>query len=137
MTPDEIAQLRSLFRKWLNDDQLGPEGPTTGGGGPTFAAAPGYVQEAIRRHWPADLWEEAAMIARCESGWRADAHNPRGEDSRGLFQINVGPGAHPELAAVDLYDPDVNARHAYQIYKAAGSWRPWWNCAGMLGLRRQ
>ena len=42
-----------------------------------------------------------------ESRLRPGAHNPRGEDSRGLFQINVR--AHPHLASVNLYDPEVNA----------------------------
>lgn len=45
--------------------------------------------------------------AHTESRLRPGAHNPKGEDSRGLFQVNVR--AHPHLAQVNLYDPQTNA----------------------------
>lgn len=41
-----------------------------------------------------------------ESKLRPGAHNPRGEDSRGLFQINVR--AHPQWQSLNLYDPRKN-----------------------------
>ena len=41
-----------------------------------------------------------------ESRLRPGAHNPKGEDSRGLFQINVR--AHPQWKSLDLYDPYKN-----------------------------
>lgn len=41
-----------------------------------------------------------------ESRLRWRAHNPKGEDSRGLFQINLR--AHPYWRGVDLYDPAKN-----------------------------
>lgn len=46
-------------------------------------------------------------IARQESGLDPNSHNTSGEDSRGLFQINLN--AHPEYATYDLFDPVVNA----------------------------
>jgi len=46
------------------------------------------------------------------------------EDSRGLWQINVL--AHPWAAASNLYDPQVNAAAAYQVYHDAGKkFTPW------------
>lgn len=41
-----------------------------------------------------------------ESRLRPGAHNPKGEDSRGLFQINVR--AHPQWKNKRLYDAHVN-----------------------------
>ena len=55
-------------------------------------------------------------VALAESGGNANAHNPRGEDSRGLFQINIGPGANTDLAGMDLYDPYENAKAAKIVY---------------------
>ena len=48
------------------------------------------------------LWVNAWHESRLKPG----AHNPRGEDSRGLFQVNVR--AHPYWANVNLYDPAKN-----------------------------
>ena len=41
-----------------------------------------------------------------ESRLRTHARNPKGEDSRGLFQINVR--AHPYWKKIDLYNPTKN-----------------------------
>lgn len=48
------------------------------------------------------LWVNAWQ----ESRFKAGAHNPKGEDSRGLFQINVR--AHPQWKNIDLYNPYKN-----------------------------
>ena len=60
-------------------------------------------------------------IALAESGGTAGAHNPRGEDSRGLWQINVA--AHPTCAGDDLYDPLDNARAAFEVSRRAATSR--------------
>ncbi|MEO3815972.1 transglycosylase SLT domain-containing protein [Plantactinospora sp. B24E8] len=70
--------------------------------------------------------ESATMtaIALAESGGNSRAHNPYGEDSRGLWQINAR--AHPELARrYDLYDPLQNARAAYEVSRHGGDVSPW------------
>lgn len=69
-----------------------------------------------------------------ESGGNPNAHNTAGEDSRGLFQLNVGPGAHTAWADKALYDPLTNARYALLLWQAAEDWRDWWEAAGILGL---
>lgn len=48
------------------------------------------------------LWVNAWQESRLKAG----AHNPKGEDSRGLFQVNVR--AHPQWKDVDLYNPYKN-----------------------------
>ena len=59
--------------------------------------------------------EAATMtaIALAESGGETGAHNAVGEDSQGLWQINVA--AHPSLQGVDLSDPLANAKAAFDV----------------------
>jgi lysozyme-like protein/replisome organiser protein len=65
----------------------------------------------------------AVAIGRCESGLRADAigHNANSID-QGIFQINSVHAA--KYAGEDIFNPDVNIRVAYQIFKASG-WGAW------------
>ena len=77
----------------------------------------------------ADL-DTAVAIALAESAGNASAMGdqslaPTNGPSYGLWQINVGSKAHPELAGANLYDPQTNANAAYAIYSAAGGFRPW------------
>lgn len=55
-------------------------------------------------------------IMQKESGGNPNAHSPGNEDSRGLFQINLG--AHPEYKSLNLYDPVVNATVAARDFIA-------------------
>ena len=48
-----------------------------------------------------------------------------GENSFGLWQINIGPGANPQYAGVDLFDPINNARAAVAISRNGSDWSPW------------
>ena len=56
-----------------------------------------------------------ALVANAwvESRLRPGARNPVGEDSRGLFQVNLR--AHPKLSDVDLYNPKVNTAAILQM----------------------
>lgn len=81
-------------------------------------------------YWPFEQRYNAWLVANCESGWWTGAHADVGEDSRGVFQLNVL--AHPELAAWNLYDPQINAYFAYQLWQQQG-WSPW-TCAAILGI---
>ena len=83
-------------------------------------------------YWPFREIDNAVDVAQLESGWSTAAHNQDGEDSRGLWQINVR--AHPNYAGMNLFDPQVNAWCAYQIWLDAGGWRPWLNAARKLKL---
>jgi hypothetical protein len=64
----------------------------------------------------------ATAVAMAESDGNPQAYNPEG--SYGLWQIYLTD--HPEFANWNLYDPQTNARAAYQVYaKAGGRFTPW------------
>lgn len=79
--------------------------------------------------------EAATMtaIALAESGGETGAHNALGEDSRGLWQINVA--AHPSLQGVDLSDPLANARAAFDVSGGGADISPWTVTHGGAGAR--
>jgi cell wall-associated NlpC family hydrolase len=63
-------------------------------------------------------------IALAESGGNSRSHNPVGEDSKGLWQINARE--HPALAQkYDLFDPVQNARAAYEVSRHGTDVSPW------------
>ena len=76
--------------------------------------------------------DNAVRICRCESSFDTEAHNTRGEDSRGLMQINLD--AHPEYSNLDLFDPTINTVIAYKVYKESGYSFRAWTCATILGI---
>jgi hypothetical protein len=77
----------------------------------------------------------AYAIAMAESGGRAGAHNGNagtGDNSYGLFQINMLGGMGPErrkrygLSSNEaLYDALTNARVAYKMSNGGKNWGPW------------
>ena len=90
-----------------------------------------YAQASL--YWPLEEIDNAVNVAYLESGFNTGAWNQSGEDSRGLWQINVASGAHPELQPANLFDPNLNAYHAHRIWLVAG-WRAWLNSARQLGI---
>lgn len=62
-------------------------------------------------------------IALAESGGRSGAHNSSGEDSRGLWQINVN--AHRSMTGRDLSDPLENAKAAFEVSRQGRDISPW------------
>lgn len=78
--------------------------------------------------------DAALKICYCESGFNTNAHNTNGEDSRGLMQINVD--AHPEYKNLNLFDPQINANCAYEIFTQSGKNFKAWSCAKSLGLEK-
>jgi hypothetical protein len=89
--------------------------------------------------------DEAVAIARAESGFRTNAEGDKElakksnlwDYSIGLMQIRAydDPNKDPKRDSRRLYDPNFNARSAYQIYKASGDWRAWYNSATKLGFK--
>ncbi len=63
-------------------------------------------------------------IAMAESGGNTDAHNPSGEDSWGLWQINIAPDVRGNPWG-DLTDPANAARAAYEVSRQGTDMRPW------------
>lgn len=105
---------------------------------PSFALTPlsnaEQVALAVIRYFPRDQWGNALNVFRLESGYDPNAHNTNGEDSRGIAQINVAPGANPQYADADLFDIETNVAIASQIYAQWGNWGAWFNSAVALGL---
>lgn len=80
-------------------------------------------------YWPSPEVARALEVSRCESGLNTGAWAYMGEDSRGLWQLNLR--AHPQFAAWNLFDPQINAYFAYHLWATQG-WGPW-TCAHTLG----
>ncbi|RSM35350.1 hypothetical protein DMA12_44690 [Amycolatopsis balhimycina DSM 5908] len=72
-------------------------------------------------------------VALAESGGNSGAHNPHGEDSRGLWQINVR--SHATLGQGNLYDPLTNAKAAYAVSHGGADVSPWTTTHGGLSAR--
>lgn len=66
--------------------------------------------------------DTAVKIATPESGRETTAHNPNGEDSRGLWQINLD--AHRNVWG-DLFDPVTNARAMCDVSGGGSNFTPW------------
>ena len=65
-------------------------------------------------------------ISLAESGGEMNANNITGEDSQGLWQINMRAHRAKIPEGQDPYDPAVNAYLAYTVYQeAGGSISPW------------
>lgn len=78
--------------------------------------------------------EAALKICYCESNFNKDAHNTSGEDSRGLMQINVSDNANPQFKHLNLFDPQINANVAFEIFTMYGKNFNAWTCARTLKL---
>lgn len=89
----------------------------------------GYAYAAGLRN-PAKL-AMAVAIAEAESGGNPNVHNTKGlDDSYGLWQINLHPGAHTtgELGISSpsaLFDPVTNAKAMVKISHSGANWGPW------------
>lgn len=100
---------------------------------------PRYSAEQIygfarRAGFSADEAATMTAIALAESNGNSQAHNPVGEDSRGLWQINAR--AHPDLARrFNLYDPLQNAQAAFAVAQGGSDVSPWTVTHGGLGAR--
>jgi cell wall-associated NlpC family hydrolase len=62
-------------------------------------------------------------VALAESRGNSTAHNPVGENSQGLWQINRM--AHAQFASMDLYDPVQNAKAAFLVSHGGDDISPW------------
>ena len=85
-----------------------------------FARAAGFT---------ADQATTMTAVALAESGGNVDAHATHGEDSRGLWQINMNAHAST-FGSVDLYDPIANAKAAYVVSNHGQDISPWTTTPG-------
>lgn len=80
---------------------------------------------ALRAGFAPDQAVTFTAIALAESGGDPSAHATVGEDSRGLWQINVSSKVRPNKWGDDLFDPLTNARAAYEVSNGGRIIRPW------------
>lgn len=129
----------------------GGEGVTKSPGSPgSGKLTPGQIAwVAAGTGWTKEQRVIAVAIALAESGGDLDVHGPqsRGADAIGLWQINMyGDIGLARIATFglskeeDLYDPFINARVAYGVYKSQG-WKAWTTYTngrykGYLGIAR-
>lgn len=88
----------------------------------------------VTKYW-GDLADVGLAIISFEApSGDPNAHNTSGEDSRGLFQINVAPGAHPQWANVNLFDPETNIKYATLVWNGQGptAWSVWSRVRALL-----
>lgn len=117
----------------------------------TIDDAPAEIADPIREFWPQSEWDNAARIAKLESGWRWDAEYdstspdaPCGtllgtengvpitaEHSIGYFQINVCN--FPVWNPAHFFNARQNAGTAHALWAERG-WEPWYFSAKALGL---
>jgi len=118
--------------------------------------APQELVVVIQEFWPEEEWENAAAVARLESGWDAfavadttDAAHPCGsflrtvdgvritaEKSVGYFQINVC-NLPSDWEWARLYNARHNAGTAHLLWENAGrKWTPWYFSARKLNIPR-
>lgn len=88
----------------------------------------------VAKYFPADQVEMALAVVQLESHGNPGALNDRGEYSRGLFQVNTGPGANTDLASWNLYDPETNVRAARLVWDRARGWSPWSTASAAASL---
>jgi hypothetical protein len=127
-TGDQGAGLLGVTSMWPGGTPSNPAGMAVTGAelpaGVTTLNATQIAQVAYAAGFRGEDLSIMVAIAMGESGGNIRAHNPKGEDSRGLWQINVaahgGRFGDPE----NLYDPMVNAQAAFALYQERG-FRPW------------
>jgi hypothetical protein len=115
-------------------------------------SAPAELADLIREFWPEAEWNNAADIARLESGWSAFAENDTtspltpcdhvidvrdgvrimAERSIGWFQINAC-GLPADWNGNLLFNSRHNVGTAHDMWSHRG-WDPWYFSAKKLGL---
>ncbi len=94
---------------------VGRSSPVTAGGGAVNAA-----NAAFSAGFRGVSLIVAIAVAGAESNYNATSVSPTGD--YGLWQINKA--AHPQMMT-NVFDPNQNARYAYQISAAGTNWGAW------------
>lgn len=90
-----------------------------------FAPAVEQWRGLVTRYFGTANADLALAIINFESHGDPSSHNTKGEDSRGLMQINVGPGANTDLSGLNLFDPETNIKAAAQTILPRQGWGAW------------
>lgn len=108
-----------------------PPSPTGGSGGFSMDELTDMVYQAGWRGQDVPLMVSTIMR---ESGGSPGALNDKGEYSRGLLQINTGPGANTQYADRNLMDPTENLRTGFEMFQNSG-YQPWYGYSTNLPPR--
>lgn len=91
--------------------------------GPLTNGVKTAARAAVGAGWDSEDAVTAVAIAGAESGYNREAANSQ-STARGMWQIMLSYH-QPKFEGADWRDPYANARVAYQIWKARGSWVDW------------
>lgn len=93
----------------------------------TYWRDPENVKALIRSAFPEDS-STAIAIAKCESGLKPHAYNPKntnGTTDGGLWQINSVHDKTLERMGLDKFDPEDATKFARYLYETNGGWGDW------------
>jgi hypothetical protein len=88
----------------------------------TMAQAQSVLRQA---GFPESEIVDMGAIGKAESSLCPTAYNPNGENSIGVWQINMNAHGTRFGTREQLFDPLTNARAALAVYKEAHGKRPW------------
>lgn len=71
----------------------------------------------VKSPWPKEFYSAVKRVAFCESSWVPHAKGPTGD--YGLMQIRMSNHAEKVGTTADLYDPLMNLRVAYAVFREA------------------
>jgi hypothetical protein len=105
------------------------------GSSPSMSTNNTTLATLIKAGWRGKALQTAWEVMMAESGGHATSHNTNagtGDNSYGLFQINMlgsmGPSRRKQYSLGsndDLFNPDTNARVAYEMSAGGKNWSPW------------
>ena len=92
--------------------------------------APEDLKRLVKKYFPPEEYENALLVAAGESWFKYDAVNQNTDKYRSVdrwyFQINHHYHAD-RYVWEDIFDPEVNVRVAYEVFKERNNtWNPWY-----------
>lgn len=123
-----IANIEGAFKGAANTAQEAQQSQQPQQPSMTFPAAVEQWRSTVAKYFPPDQVDRVLYLINRESGGDPTAHNlnPKtNDDSYGLLQINLVPGAHQgQISPQDAQNPEKNIAFAAQLYKDQG-FAPW------------
>jgi len=77
------------------------------------------VQKKLQDRGLSELWPVIDRVVQLESSWNPNAHNTKGEDSVGLFQLNRAGGLGSGYSVTQLMTPETNIEIALSAIEGA------------------
>lgn len=137
---DDVRAVASHQAKAVHKERKGQGSEVVEHSTPTEDATNPYPQGTLKHviyqaGFRGQALEVAFAVAMAESSGKATAHNDDesiGDDSYGLFQINMLGAMGPERRKLyglkdnqELFDPLTNATVAFRLSEEGKNWKPW------------